>query len=340
MRAAVYHSDTGLVVEDVALPEIGKDGVLVKISNTGFCGTDHSMLESGGIPDGIILGHEVSGTIDDMGSGVTGVEKGMRVIIRPTFCGKCRDCLMGKPYLCQENRRSIGIGDLPGGFAEYIRVLPQMLIPVPEGVDSRNAALAEAFAASYHAFVRSGRRDGSALVLGGGVIGLALVRILKLMGFGPVALSEPMAAKRELAKGYGADIVVDPFNEDMNAFVFQQTNGVGFESVYECSGVPDNVQEAMNFCARGGMVCVVSILMKPVAITPVTLNFKEINLTACYSNTHEENIQCLEWMAQGQIDGRPMISDLVDLEDLPGIYNERIRTGRAVKVVLKIGEEF
>jgi len=96
----------------------------------------------------------------------------------------------------------------------------------------------------------------------------------------------------------------------------------------------------MNFCARGGMVCVVSILMKPVAITPVTLNFKEINLTACYSNTHEENIQCLEWMAQGQIDGRPMISDLVDLEDLPGIYNERIRTGRAVKVVLKIGEEF
>ena len=96
----------------------------------------------------------------------------------------------------------------------------------------------------------------------------------------------------------------------------------------------------MNFCARAGMVCVVSVMMKPVTIVPVTLNFKEIHLTASYSNTHEENIQCLEWMAEGQIDGRPMISDLADLEDLPDIYNERIQTGRAVKVMLRIGEEF
>jgi len=344
MRAAVYRQNAGLVIEDVPTPEIGAGEVLVKIANTGFCGSDHSMLESGNIPDGIILGHEVSGTVADQGRDVNGDMTGMRVVIRPTFCGECRDCRMGKPYFCQQNRHSIGIGDLPGGFAEYIKVLPQMLIPVPEGVDSQNAALSEAFSASYHGMVCSGSSGGSALVLGGGAIGLALVRLLKLEGFGPVALSEPVPAKRDLALSFGADMVVDPTvdsrDRGMDAFVFEKTAGVGFESVFECSGVLDNVQAALNFCARGGVVCVVSVIMQPVTIMPVTLNFKEVRLTASYSNTHAENIACLDWMAQGKLDGRPMISDLISIEELPQVYRERIHSGKALKVMLKIGEAF
>jgi len=247
---------------------------------------------------------------------------------------------MGKPYFCQVNRRSIGIGDLPGAFAEYIKVLPAMLISVPEGVDSRNAALAEAFAASYHGIACAGGSGGSALVLGGGAIGLAMVRLLKLKGYGPVALSEPVEAKRELAMDFGADGTVDPLTENLDAFVFEKTSGVGYETVFECSGIPDNVQAALNYCARGGAVCVVSVIMNPVSILPVTLNFKEVRLTASYSNTHEENEACLDLMARGELDGRPMISDVVPLEELPGVYRQRIHTGEALKVMLTIGEEF
>ena len=101
MRAAVYRQNKGLVIEDVPMPEIGPGEVLVKIANTGFCGSDHSLLESGGLPDGIILGHEVSGTVVDSGHGVDRQIIGMRVAIRPTFCGECRDCRMDKPYFCQ-----------------------------------------------------------------------------------------------------------------------------------------------------------------------------------------------------------------------------------------------
>ena len=322
------------------MPDIGPGEVLVKIANTGFCGSDHSMLESGSLPDGIILGHEVSGTVVDMGREVDSRIMGMRVAIRPTFCGECRDCRMGKPYFCQNHRRSIGIGDLPGGFAEYIKVLPGMLIPVPDGVDSRNAALAEAFAAAYHGMACSGEKGGSALVLGGGPIGLALVRLLKIKGFGPVALSEPIQQKRELALDFGADMVVDPLEGNLDAFVFEKMSGVGFETVFECSGVLDNVQAALDVCARGGVVCIVSVIMKPATILPATLNFKEVRLTASYSNTHAENIACLDWMAKGELDGRPLISDLIDLEALPRVYTGRIHTGKALKVMLKIGEEF
>ena len=247
---------------------------------------------------------------------------------------------MGKPCFCQHNRRSIGIGDLPGGFAEFVKVLPGMLIPVPDGVDSRNAALAEAFAAAYHGIACAGENRGSALVLGGGPIGLALVRLLKLEGFGPVALSEPVPEKRGLALEYGADAVVNPLQRDLNGFVFETTSGVGFETVFECSGVLDNVQAGLDACARGGVVCIVSVMMKPVAFLPATLNFKEVRLTASYSNTHEENRLCLDWMAKGKLDGHPLISDLITLDELPRVYQEKIHTGKALKVMMKIGEEF
>lgn len=340
MRAAVYRQNKGLVIEDVPVPVLGPGEVLVKVANTGFCGSDHSLLESGSLPDGIILGHEVSGTVVDMGPQVDRELMDTRVAIRPTFCGECRDCSMGKPYFCQNDRHSIGIGDLPGGFAEYVKVLPAMLIPVPDGVDSRNAALAEAFAAAYHGMVCAGRRQGSALVLGGGPIGLALVRLLKIEGFAPVALSEPVKKKRDLALDFGADMVVDPLEGNLGAFVFEKMSGKGFEAVFECSGVTDNVQAALDVCARGGVVCIVSVMLTSAAILPATLNFKEVHLTASYSNTHAENRTCLDWMANGELDGRPLISDLIALDDLPGVYREKIHTGEAMKVMLKIGEEF
>ena len=340
MKAAVYRKDTGLVIEDVPVPELDDESVLVKVANTGFCGSDHSMIETGILSDGYILGHETSGVITDVGKNVNDCKPGTRVVIRPTFCGSCRDCKMGKPYFCPNNRRSIGIGDLPGAFAEYIKVYPRMLIPIPDRVDSQNAALAEAFSAALHGIKCSRRENGSALVIGGGPIGLGLVRLLKIIGFGPVALSEPLEQKRIIAERFGADGVIDPFSENLGARVFEITGGIGFETVFECSGVADTVQTAMDAAARSATVCVVSMNFGQVNIAPTTLNFKEIWLTGSYSNTHAENIQCLQWMAAGRLDGRALITDLIALDELPRVYSERIHTGQAIKVMLQIGEEF
>jgi (R,R)-butanediol dehydrogenase/meso-butanediol dehydrogenase/diacetyl reductase len=340
MKAAVYRKDKGLVIEDVPMPELDDNAVLVKVANTGFCGSDHSMIANGIAPDGYILGHETSGLITEVGQDVHDCETGTRVIIRPTFCGTCADCRMGKPYFCANNRRSIGIGDLPGAFAEYIKVYPQMVIHVPDGVDSQNAALAEAFAAALHGINISRRKNGSALVIGGGPIGLGLVRLLKIIGFGPVVISEPVAQKRSIAESYGADGVIDPFTQDLGACVFNTTGGMGFEIVFECSGVADAIQTAMDAAARSGTVCVVSMNFGQINLSPTTLNFKELWLTGSYSNTHAENIQCLQWMQAGRLDGRPLITDLIALDELPRIYSERIHPGKAIKVMLQIGDEF
>jgi 2-desacetyl-2-hydroxyethyl bacteriochlorophyllide A dehydrogenase len=340
MKAAVYRKNKGLVIEEIPKPKTGEDGVLIKVSDTGFCGSDHSLIESGLLPDGIILGHEASGVICDRGQQENALREGTRVIVRPTYCGQCRECRMGKPHLCGIKRRSIGVGDLPGGFAEYVKVFPPMLIPIPPGVDSRNAALAEAFASALHGVHCAEVEGGSALVVGGGPIGLAAVRILNVLGFGPIALSEPVEEKRDLGKRFGADFVIDPLKEDISGQGREWTRGTGFETILECSGVSENVSLAFTLAAKGGTICIVSMFKGLAVNQPMALNFKEPRLTWSYSNTHQENIRCLAWMAEGKIDAREMITDLIPLEELPRVYRERIHPGKAIKVMVKIGEEF
>ncbi len=340
MPAVAYRADRGLVLEEIPVPATGSDGVLVAVAHTGFCGSDNALIKSGGLADGTILGHEVSGRVAACGEAVSGVAVGQRVMVRPSACGACRDCREGRPYFCQNGRRSIGIGDMPGGFAAYVRVLPAMLIPVPDGVGARNAALAEAYAAALHAIHTVGRHRGAALVLGGGPIGLALVKLLGLMDFGPILLSEPLAAKRELGKAFGAHATMDPFEDDTGQQVFERTAGHGFDIVFECSGVAANIPQALDWVARGGDVCIVSLIFDPATIVPLTITFKEARLTSCYSNTHDENRQILRWMAEGRLDGQPLVSHRTKLAQLPQVYRECIEPGRAIKVMVDIGESF
>lgn len=330
-----------MTLEEVPIPEAEDDFVVVKVVDTGFCGSDHSLIESGFLADGTILGHETSGVVAGIGKRVEGFFEGMRIIVRPTFCGNCRECLLGMPHLCSGGRRTIGIGDLPGGFAEYLKIYPQMAIPIPDGVDFRNAALAEPFAVALHGIKTAGSAGGSVLVMGGGAIGLASVRILKILGYFPIALSEPVEEKRMLGEQLGADFLIDPFSENLSAKCAAFTKGTGFNTILECSGMGENISLAMELAALGGRICMISIMFKGISIAqPMYMNFKEIGFTGAYSNTHEENRACLQWMAEKKLDALPLITDLISLDELPDIYQKRIKNGKALKVMLKIGDEF
>lgn len=340
MKAVVYHTAKGLTLEDVPSPDAGDDFLIVKVIHTGFCGSDHSLIENGFLTDGTILGHETSGVIVEKGGKTEGISEGARVIIRPTYCGKCRDCRRGMPHLCSGGRRTIGIGDLPGGFAEYVKIFPQMAIPVPDGVDSVNAALAEPCAAALHGIKTAGAEGGSVLVMGGGAIGLAAVKLLKILGFYPIVLSEPQPMKREMGGRFGADVLMDPLSENIRARSFEATNGVGFETILECSGIGENISLAMELAANGARVSMISIMFHGIAIAqPMAMNFKEIHFSGSYSNTHEENRACLQWMAEKRLDARPLVTDLITLEELPETYKNRIQPGKAVKVMVKIGDD-
>jgi len=196
-----------------------------------------------------------------------------------------------------------------------------MLIPIPAGVDSQNAALAETFAAALHGIKQTEGDPGSALVMGGGPIGLCAARLLKILGHAPIVLLEPVDSKREVALTYGADYVFHPQvpNEQIVAI-----SGGLFDRIFECSGVESNIGRAIDLAGVGGQICIISMIFSPLTILgPYLINMKEVILTASMSNTHEENIMCLNWMAEGLIDAHPMITDYAPLEKLPELY----RTG-------------
>ena len=111
--------------------------------------------------------------------------------------------------------------------------------------------------------------------------------------------------------------------------------------VLECSGVPGNIQLALDAAAKGGTVCVVSVFFKPITIDrPLVLYLKELKLTVSASNTHEENYQVMEWLRQKKLDAKAMISDFTSLEELPRLYRDRIHPGKVTKAMIQIGEEF
>lgn len=341
MKAVTYRKGRGLVYEQVPRPVPDQDQVLVQVSNVGFCGSDHTMVVHDYVPDGHILGHEVSGVITEVGSQIKGHGPGDRVTIRPNFCGKCPDCLAGRTQLCTVDRKSIGKGSWQGAFAEYLPAYPDMLIPIPADTDSQNAALAEVFATALHAIRSSGVKPGSALVLGGGPIGLSTVQLLSILAFRPVVLSEPVSFKREIGSAFGADAVINPFEEDLKAFASSFTKQKGFDVVFECSGVPSNIQNGIDCTTASGTVSIVSIMLNEATINPLSMNLnREIRVVGSFSNSQEENRQCLQWMASGQLDGRRMISDVTTLEGLPEIFEKRIHTGKALKVMLQVGPEF
>jgi len=176
--------------------------------------------------------------------------------------------------------------------------------------------------------------------MGGGPIGLSAVRILKILGYGPIALYEPVAESetspfpmaRTMSSTRGKKTWISKLCSLLRA---------GSKKTFECSGVKTNVDRALILAADNGEVCIVSVIFSPLEIAaPYLINFKEIRLTASISNTHAENIQCLNWMAEGKLDGRRLISDYERLECLPAVYREKIDTGLAVKALFTIGEEF
>ncbi len=128
---------------------------------------------------------------------------------------------------------------------------------------------------------------------------MCAVRILKILGYGPIVLFEPVKEKRDIALLYGADHVFDPREKDVDQQVMAIVPG-GFQKTFECSGVKTNVDRAISLAADNGEVCIVSMIFTPLTIAaPFLINFKEVRLTASISNTHQENIQCLDWMADG-----------------------------------------
>jgi L-iditol 2-dehydrogenase len=271
MRAGVLFGVERLEVRDVPLPMVGPHDVLVRVSAVGLCGTDAHIFAGHAnyntdeygqpIPFNVepqILGHEISGRIEEMGTEVRDLNVGDHVVIdqglncvslrRTPLCPYCQT---GDSHQC-EFYAEHGITGLPGGLAEFIAVPAVNVVPFPAGLGVAEAALVEPLACIVHstdAMVRarsrfhlngssSGARVQSALVCGAGPAGLMFTQYLRrVMGYeGLLMVSEPNADKRALALRFGADHAVNPGDRDAVEAVQHHTSGKGVDCLIEASG--------------------------------------------------------------------------------------------------------
>ena len=337
MKAMVFRSKSGLIIEDVPAPEAAPGRVMLRVTNCGICGSDLFIYKNRIMPDGCIMGHEVSGVIETVGDGVSGIAPGDRVLIRPAGCGQCKHCAADNENLCSR-RRSIGFGQVPGGFAEYMAVDADLIIPVPAALPLDQAALTDQVSTALHGLRVVHFKEGeSALVLGAGPIGLCVIMILKQYGAGYVAASEMLEPRREQALKFGADAVVSP--DELPKAMADMFGPDGADAIFECSGSAPATQQAINVAARGARIALVGMCSQSVSIIPMSLFQRQITIAGSFGNTQEECRECLDLMAEKKIPSGDLITEKIALEQVPARFDELLTSKTAIKVQTQMGPE-
>ncbi len=338
MRAAVFYGKNDLRIEDIPIPEISEDEVLIKVRACGICGTDMHIFDgdegAAPTPSGTVLGHEFAGEVVKIGKQVKNVSVGDSVCVDPNkLCGYCEFCRDGIGHFCEN---IVGVGTtVNGGFAEYCRVPQSQVYSFPKTLSFEKAAMTEPVACCLHGIDMCDITCGdTVLIIGGGMIGLIMLQLAKLRGAVSVALSEPVAEKRELASRLGADILIDPLNEDLQA-ALKKHNAKRIGTVIECAGRPSAIEQAISAAGNKSTVMMFG-LTKPqdtISVKPFEIFKKEITLRSSYINPYTQR-RALDTIVSGRLDVSSMIYKTTKLEELPGILSDKKERG-AGKYIIK-----
>jgi len=335
MKAAVLIDPHEMVIEDVPKPTPAEGEVLLKVDSCGICGTDVEFYETGSYNPRWILGHECSGVIEEIGSGVEGWAVGERVTVNDLFsCGECDYCRRGLESVCA-NAANLGI-HWPGAFAEYTKAPQRSLFRLPDGVSMEEGALAPTLAVGHHVFKRTEvGRDTKTLVIGAGPVGLSVLAALKTAGVEEVVASDMNSASRDAARSIGASAVVDPAEEDLSSRLESIFSGPP-QLVFECVGVPGTILQSMELADRGGTVVIVGNCFEEITLHPITWILKEINIKASQGTSNSDFEAAIALIAERRVDTSVFMTRTIALEELPHIMEELTRRKKDIKIMVKI----
>jgi L-iditol 2-dehydrogenase len=262
MKSAVQCGLGSIEIVDVPTPVPGPGQVLVRMRAVGICGSDVHYFVNGRIGRAVVsypyvLGHEPSGIVAALGSGVTSLSVGARVVIDPALpCGVCATCRSGRLNCCQEVR-FLGSPPVGGVFEEYHVFQPEQCMPIPEAMSFETAATLEPMGVALHAINMAGLKMGARVaVMGGGTIGMMTAAAARLAGASFVAMTEPIEARRAVAAKFGVDLALPP-GSDGTARIKQAAGGV--DAAFEAAGSPDAVDDAIRVVKPGGTVVIIGI---------------------------------------------------------------------------------
>ena len=324
MKAYVYREGgKAWKMENVPNPEPGPDEVLIKVGAAGVCGTDTHYRSGRAAPKSVPLipGHEIAGTIAELGEGVENAAVGDRVCVHYVVsCARCRHCDEGNDNRCR-NRRSIGT-HIPGGFAEYVVAPSRNAFKLPDSVSLEvGAIIGCAVSTAYHAVRCGGLAKGDTVVVFGlGGVGMHAVKWAHYFGAGRVIGVDVVESKRRKAGSFGADVVLDPQRDDVARKILELTGGYGADMALECSGHPDSMSSAVKSLHgksvyESGILVGVAAYMDEIAIDRPWL-FREGAFIRSGDHTRKDLREVIQLAGSGRINLEPSITHRFGFEKL------------------------
>lgn len=331
-------------VSDWPKPSAGPGELLMKMERAAICGTDMRILNGTKTKDvryPSVVGHEMSGTIVEVGEGVTGFKEGDRVCVANVCaCGECAMCKLGRPNVCL-NRQAIGY-EFDGGFEEFVR-LPRIavehgnIVKMPDHVSFAEGAVVEPLACCLRGQRNANVREGDyVVVVGAGPIGLMHVMLAKAAGARRVVVSELNEFRRGKAAECGADRVVDGAKEDLDAVVKGETGGLGADVVIMAIGVPALVGPALAMARKGGTISLFAGFAKGklAEIDPNVIHYNELSVTGSSAYKLEDYLDAAGMVFDGKMNLEAIVTDVYKIEDFQEAY-EKAKSGSGLKIEIE-----
>nr|WP_321280979.1 L-threonine 3-dehydrogenase [Marinifilum fragile] len=337
MKALVKSKpEKGLWMEEVDIPEVGVNDILVKIKKTAICGTDLHIYKwdewsQNTIKPGMIIGHEYVGEVAQIGAGVTGFKIGDRVTGEGHIaCGHCRNCRRGRKHVC-ENTVGIGV-NIDGIFAEYAAIPASNLMKMSDKIPDEMLAIMDPFGNATHTALSFPLIGEDVLVTGAGLIGSMCVAVAKFAGARYVVATETNPFRIELAKKMGADRVINPMEESLDD-VIKELGMIGFDIGLECSGAPAAFNDMVGHMYNSGKISLLGILPSQTTVNWTDIIFKSLQLKGIYGREMYETWYQMEQMLMSGLDLSPMITHRFKADEFQKGF-EIMEKGDCGKVIL------
>ncbi|NDV64522.1 L-threonine 3-dehydrogenase [Bacteroides sp. 224] len=327
----------GLWMEDVPMPEIGVNDVLIKIKKTAICGTDLHIYRwdkwsEKTIKTPMIIGHEYVGTVAKIGEGVKNLNVGDRVTGEGHIaCGHCRNCRRGKKHVCEN---TIGIGvNRDGAFAEYLSIPAENVVRLDDRISDEMASIMDPFGNATHTALSFPIVGEDVLITGAGLIGSMATAICRFAGARYIVVSDLSDYRLNIAKQMGATLTINPAKGETIEQAVKQLHMSGFDIGLEMSGSPKAFNEMLDSMYNGSKISLLGIQPEGTAIDWDKVIFKALTLKGIYGREMWETWYQMEQMLISGIDLNPIITHRLSVDDfLQGF--EIMDGGECGKVIL------
>ena len=337
MKAAYYHGNRTIGIESCVPRRPAADEVRIEVAYGGVCGSDLSIFQGHRdmrmrLP--MIIGHEMSGTIAEVGAQEQKWREGDRVVVRPLDpCGNCPSCASGDFHVCY-HLNFLGV-ESAGAFQSSWTVPAHTLHRLPASLPLDLAALVEPTAVAYHAVEASSLEPGQwAVVIGGGPIGLLNALVARRRG-ARVLLAEINPSRLKFARSMGLE-TVDPLEEDLEAVVLERTGGSGADVVFEVSGTAAGAAAMTGLARARGLIVVVAVFNEAPRIDLFRSFMRELRFCAVRAYEPEDFERSIALIAGGELPLERMISEKHSLDELPEVFAQMESSPQIIKVLLDL----